>query len=229
MLDYELEMGLFIGPGTDLGTPVSCDAARGHILGLVLVNDWSARDVQKYEYVPLGPFNAKNFATSVSPWVVTLDALEPFKEVAAAQDIAQVAPYLSHGGGVQRTTFAIDLEATIAPEAHPNVETVVTRSNFRNLYWTIDQMVAHQTATGCNLCTGDLLATGTISGEAEESRACLLEKSWAGSVAFALDSGEERTYLSDGDRVTLRAKAGGPTSGVGFGACVGKVLPALAG
>jgi len=227
VLDYELEMGFFVGQGNDLGCPISCDDARKHIMGMVLVNDWSARDIQKFEYVPLGPFTAKNFATSVSPWVVTLDALEPFSEEAEEQTLAQVSSYLSHSSGRKRTSYCIDLEVSLSTSAHPEVETVTTKSNFRHLYWTIDQMLAHHTVTGCNAMTGDLIATGTITGSREDpmSYGSLLEKSWGGTKTFKLSTGEERKYLLDGDKVTMRGRCEKDGVRIGFGVCEGTVLP----
>lgn len=228
VLDYELEMGFFLATGNDLGTTITCDDARKHILGLVLVNDWSARDIQKYEYIPLGPFTAKNFATSVSPWIVTLEALEPFSEIAPEQTLATVSDYLSHSSpGRKRMTYDIKLEVGLSCG---EVETIVTKSNFKHLYWTMDQMLAHHTVTGCNARCGDLIATGTITGSREDpmSFGSLLEKSWAGSKPFQLENGETRTYLNDGDKVTLRGfccGGDGNAPRVGFGECTGVVLP----
>ena len=230
VLDYELEMGFFLGTGNTLGTPITCDDARKHILGLVLVNDWSARDIQKFEYVPLGPFTAKNFATSVSPWIVTLDALEPYSEVAPEQNLSPVAEYLQHQHPERkRQTYDIKLEVAMSSGNKSSMETITTKSNFKHLYWTIDQMLAHHTVTGCNARTGDLLATGTITGSREDpmSFGSLLEKSWAGTRSFELTSGETRTYLQDGDTVTLRGHCqlgDDPTTRIGFGECSGTVI-----
>src|SRR6185369_14721929 len=169
-LDYELEMAFLIGPGNSLGEPVPIDRAIDHIFGLVLMNDWSARDIQAWEYQPLGPFLAKNFCTSISPWVVTLEALEPFRKPLPAQDPAPM-PYLR---AKDDFTFNIQLEASVQTSSM-NAPHVITRTNFQNLYWSIAQQLAHHTITGCNLQPGDLLASGTISGPTEESRGCMLE------------------------------------------------------
>lgn len=192
------------------------------------MNDWSARDIQKFEYVPLGPFTAKNFATTVSPWIVTLDALEPFEMEAPEQTLAPVSSYLCHSAGRPRQTYDIDLEVSISTSQNPETKTVATRSNFKHLYWTIDQMLAHHTVTGCNARTGDLIATGTITGIREDpmSYGSLLEKSWGGTRNFMLDCGAERTYLLDGDRVTMRGRCERGGVRVGFGECTGVVLPA---
>ena len=192
------------------------------------MNDWSARDIQKFEYVPLGPFTAKNFATTVSPWIVTLDALEPFEMEASEQTLAPVSSYLCHSAGRPRQTYDIDLEVSISTSQNPETKTVATRSNFKHLYWTIDQMLAHHTVTGCNARTGDLIATGTITGSREDpmSYGSLLEKSWGGTRNFKLDCGAERTYLLDGDRVTMRGRCERGGVRVGFGECTGVVLQA---
>ena len=220
-LDFELEMGVFIGPGSSMGTPVDMAHARDHIFGLVLLNDWSARDIQRWEYVPLGPFNAKNFGTSVSPWVVTMEALEPFRCDAVRQE-PEVLPYLSHGDGGAHT-FDIGLEVAVNGS-------VVCRSNLRHLYWTLEQLVAHHTSTGCNLNAGDLLGTGTISGPGEDEFGSMLELSWGNTKDVRLgETGETRRYLNDGDSVTLRGVCGGdgsPTR-IGFGVCEGSILPAI--
>src|SRR6201982_1854849 len=175
-LDYELELAFLIGPGNSLGEPVPIDNAIDHIFGLVLMNDWSARDIQAWEYQPLGPFLAKNFATSISPWVVTLEALEPFRKSAAAQD-PEPLPYLRAKNDF---TFDIQLEASLQI---PSMDAphVITRTNFQNLYWSISQQLAHNTVNGCNLEPGDLLASGTISGPNEDSRGCMLELTWRGA------------------------------------------------
>ncbi|KAK9845764.1 hypothetical protein WJX81_001837 [Elliptochloris bilobata] len=223
VLDYELEMGCLIGPGNELGEPVGVAEARDHMFGLVLLNDWSARDVQRWEMVPLGPFASKNFATSISPWVVTFEALEPFRCDAPKQD-PEVLPYLREAG---RHSYDIQLEAAI--EAQGGGGGTVTRSNFRHLYWTLEQMVAHHTAGGCNLRPGDLLGTGTLSSAATGGAACLLEASRNGANPVALAPGVERTFLCDGDAVCLSAHCQGNGFRVGFGECVGRVMPARAG
>jgi fumarylacetoacetase len=221
LLDFELEMGFFIGAGNGLGYPVPIDRAQDHIFGLVLVNDWSARDIQKWEYQPLGPFNSKNFATSVSPWVVTLEALEPFRCAAPPQEPA-VLPYLAEG---DRHTYDINLEVHLqaAGEAQP---LRICASNFRHLYWTMAQQLAHHTITGCNLNTGDLLASGTISGSTPDSFGSLLELTWRGTKPLRTAGGAERRFLADGDTVSMSAWCQGDGYRVGFGEVTGTVLPA---
>src|SRR6266700_79863 len=174
-LDFELETAFFIGPGNPLGQPVSIDHAEEHIFGIVLMNDWSGRDIQTWEYQPLGPFLAKNFCTSISPWVVTLEALEPFRTNLSAQDPAPL-PYLKRANDF---TFNIQLEARLQTARMREPQTI-TRTNFQNLYWSIAQQLAHHTVNGCNLQPGNLLASGTISGPTEESRGCMLELTWRG-------------------------------------------------
>mmetsp|Transcript_8268 Transcript_8268/g.13935 ORF Transcript_8268/g.13935 Transcript_8268/m.13935 type:complete len:442 (+) Transcript_8268:19-1344(+) len=224
VMDFELEMGLFIGPGNSLGKPIDVNSAREHIFGLVLVNDWSARDVQKWEYVPLGPFNAKNFATSISPWVVTLDALGDMSVPAPVQD-PPVPDYLQEN---VRRTLSIDLEVLIQGKDMES-PAAVTKSNFKYLYWTMEQQIAHHTSTGCNLRPGDMLASGTISGPVEESLGCLLELSWQGTREVKLgSSGQVRKFLQDEDCVIMRAHATHPKGyRVGFGECRGRILPTI--
>ncbi|MEY2574072.1 MAG: fumarylacetoacetase, partial [Verrucomicrobiota bacterium] len=179
--DYELETAFFIGPGNALGTPVSIDCASDHIFGMVLMNDWSARDIQAWEYQPLGPFLAKNFSTSISAWVVTLEALEPFRKPLPSQDPEPLA-YLR---AADDFTYDIELEARLQTRTLPAPH-VITRTNFQNLYWSIAQQLAHHTVNGCNLQPGDLLASGTISGPGEESRGCMLELTWRGANPLTL-------------------------------------------
>jgi fumarylacetoacetase len=220
-LDFELEMGFLVGPGNQLGRPIPIAEAAEHIFGMVLVNDWSARDIQAWEYQPLGPFLGKNFGTSVSPWVVTLDALEPFRVPGPAQDPSPL-PYLRSQGD---WAYDIRLEVYLQGErmARPHR---VCASNLRHMYWTICQQLAHHTVNGCNLRTGDLLASGTISGPAPNSYGSLLELSWKGTKPLAFPGGETRTFLQDGDRVTLTGWCQGDGYRVGFGEVTGKVLPA---
>lgn len=228
-LDFELEMGFFIGPGNNLGEPVSAAAAEPHIFGLVLVNDWSARDLQKWEYQPLGPFLAKNFATTISPWVVTLDALEPFRTAGPVQD-PQPLPYLQTS---QNATYDIELAVTLRPgqggedKQEGGQATEICRSNFRHLYWSMCQQLAHHTISGCNLRSGDLLASGTISGPTPESRGCLLERTWGGREPLTLTDGSQRRFLEDGDEVTLTAWCQGNGYRIGFGEAAGVILPAV--
>jgi len=203
------------------GEPINVANAQDHIFGLVLVNDWSARDIQKWEYVPLGPFLAKNFGTTISPWIVTLDALEAFKTNNYAQD-PEPFPYLQHKDPF---TFDIPLTVSIIPEAS-KVETIVSKSNFKYMYWTMKQQLAHHTITGCNFNSGDMLASGTISGPTPDSYGSLLELCWRGTKPIPMQDGTERKFLQDGDQVVLRGHAQGNGYRVGFGDCSGVVLPA---
>lgn len=222
LLDFELEMAYFIGPGNQLGEPIPIDQAREHIFGLVIMNDWSARDIQKWEYQPLGPFLAKNFGTTISPWVVTMDALEPFIIDNTNQDPAPL-PYLTQNFPF---TFDIILQVGIQAE-NMTTPTNVCTSNMKNLYWTLAQQLAHHSITGCNMTTGDLLATGTISGKTAESYGSMLELSWRGSKPVPLDNGETRKFIQDGDTVVMTACCQGDNYLIGFGECSGKILPAL--
>ncbi|CAK0761973.1 hypothetical protein CVIRNUC_002911 [Coccomyxa viridis] len=226
VLDFELEMAALMGLGNDMGTPVPIEEAEDQIFGMVLLNDWSARDIQKWEMAPLGPFNSKNWASSISPWVVTMDALAPFK-CAAPRQAPPPLPYLQEA---DRHTFDICLEAALLPAGASQALTV-TRSNFKHLYWTLPQMVAHHTVGGCNLRPGDLLGTGTISCDSADKQglACLLEKTWNGTQTLKLENGTERTFLEDGDTVILRGHCQGDGYRVGFGECKGQVLPCRGG
>ncbi len=220
-IDFELEMGFFVGTESILGQPIPIDRAADHIFGMVLVNDWSARDIQKWEYVPLGPFLAKSFATSISPWVVTTDALKEFRRPLPAQD-PEVLPYLRWDAD---HSYDIELGVYLTPES-TNTAVEITRSNFQHLYWSIHQQLAHHTVAGCNVRPGDLLASGTISGPEKESRGSMLELSWRGAEPLELPGGEQRIFLSDGDRVTMTAWCEGDGYRVGFGDVTGKLLPA---
>jgi fumarylacetoacetase len=220
-LDFELETGVFVGPGNTLGTPVPIGEAENHLFGMVLVNDWSARDIQAWEYVPLGPFLAKNFATSVSPWVVPLEALEPFRTAGPAQDPEPLS-YLKQSGP---HAFDIRLEARLQTAAMDRPQTICT-TNFKHLYWSMAQQLAHHAVNGCNLRPGDLLASGTVSGPTPDSLGCLLELTWRGARPLTLSSGEQRTFLQDGDRLTLTGWCQGQGYRVGFGEVTGKILPA---
>jgi fumarylacetoacetase len=219
--DYELEMAFLVGPGNSLGEPVPIDRAADHIFGFVLMNDWSARDIQAWEYQPLGPFLAKNFCTSISPWVVTLEALGPFRQPLPKQE-PEPLPYLRAKSDF---TFDIQLEAKLRTPKIQAPQTI-TRTNFRNLYWSVSQQLAHHTVGGCNLQPGDLLASGTISGESEESRGCMLELTWRGANPLKLSSGEERKWLEDGDTLSISGWCEGDGYRVGFGEVTGKILPA---
>ncbi|HKI32339.1 MAG TPA: fumarylacetoacetase [Gemmataceae bacterium] len=221
-LDFELEMGFFIGPGNPLGHAIAIEQAPQHIFGMVLVNDWSARDVQRWEYVPLGPFLAKNFATTISPWVVTLDALGPFRTAGPKQDPAPL-PYLRSPGD---WAFDVHLEVHLQSKTMDRPH-VVSRSNAKSLYWNVCQQLAHHAVNGCNLRAGDLLASGTISGPTPDSYGSLLELAWKGTKPIELPNGEKRVFLQDGDRVTLTGWCQGQGYRVGFGEATGRVLPAL--
>eukprot|EP00743_Colponemidia_sp_Colp-15_P001630 GILK01001781.1.p1 GENE.GILK01001781.1~~GILK01001781.1.p1 ORF type:complete len:462 (+),score=65.26 GILK01001781.1:73-1386(+) len=220
-LDFELEMAFFVGPGNAQGDNIPIADADKHIFGLVLMNDWSARDIQTWEYQPLGPFGAKNFATTISPWVVTLDALEPFIVTAEQQD-PQPMPYLTDPN---HHSFDIQLQVALTTRQLQE-PAIITQSNFKYLYWSIEQMLAHHTITGCNMRPGDLLGTGTISGPAAHERGCLLELAWKGETPVLLPNGEKRVGLEDGDAVIMTGFARTNTYTIGFGTCVGTVLPA---
>lgn len=232
MLDYELEMGFFVGAGNHLGSTIPIDRAGHQIFGFCLVNDWSARDIQSWEYQPLGPFLGKSFGTTLSPWVVTMDALEPYRVPVAARPEADPAPlpYLLSGRDQERGAFDITLEVllvTAKMRAAGEKPFRVSRGNLRDLYWTPAQMLAHHASNGCNLRSGDLLATGTVSGPTPESVGCLLERTKRGAEPLALPNGEQRTFLEDGDEVIFRSwceREGYPR--IGFGECRGTVAPA---
>jgi fumarylacetoacetase len=221
-MDFELEMGFFVGPGNELGTPIPIDRAAEHIFGMVLVNDWSARDIQAWEYVPLGPFLAKSFATSISPWVVSMEALEPFRCGGPAQDDPEPLPYLRQPGP---SAFDIELEVMLQSRAMAAPERI-TESNFKYLYWSAYQQLAHHASGGCNLRPGDLLASGTISGPGKHQRGSMLELAWRGAEPITLEGGEQRAFLADHDTVILRGRCERDGVRVGFGEVRGRVLPA---
>jgi fumarylacetoacetase len=221
-LDYELEAGFFVGSGNLLGEPIPIAAAASHIFGLCLVNDWSARDIQAWEYQPLGPFLGKSFATTISPWVVTIEALEPFRVPAFARPASDPAPlpYLDSAGERERGGLDITLEVYLGG-------TRLSRGNLRHLYWTIGQLLAHHASNGCNLRPGDLLASGTVSGPEPDSRGCLLELTRRGEDPISLPDGRVRKFLEDGDEIVFRAyceRLG--WARIGFGECRGIVAPA---
>ena len=230
-LDYELEVGIFVGGGNALGEPIALDAAEQHVFGLCLFNDWSARDVQGWEYQPLGPFLSKNFASTVSPWVVTLEALAPYREAfQRPADHPQPLPYLDSPTLRAHGAVAIELEVFLHTAAQVNkglAEQRLSHSNFRDAYWTISQMVAHHTVGGCNLQSGDLLGSGTQSGPTPEEAGSLMELSRGGKEPIAIEGGETRTFLEDGDTVIFRAhcQAAGAAR-IGFGEVRGTVLAA---
>ena len=231
-LDYELEVGAVIGAGNPLGTPIPLAEAEAHLAGLVLVNDWSARDVQAWEYQPLGPFLAKNFATTISPWLVTLDALAPYRVPARARTADEPAPlpYLTDGRDQTQGGFAITLEVWIRTarmrEAGTPAERL-SRGSFAQMYWTLGQMLTHHASGGCNLRPGDLIASGTVSGPEQSSRGCLLELTWRGAEPVTFSNGETRAFLADGDEVILRGWCEAPgRARIGFGDCRGTVVGA---
>ncbi|MCH8486794.1 MAG: fumarylacetoacetase [Candidatus Cyclonatronum sp.] len=224
LVDFELEMGFFVSGGNRLGQRLPMAEAEDNIFGLALVNDWSARDIQKWEYVPLGPFLAKNFGTTISPWIITMEALEPFRTAGPVQSEPEVLDYLKPARPDQ--TYDIRLEVGIQGENMDAPHTVCV-SNFRYLYWSMAQQLVHHAVTGCNMRTGDLLASGTISGPTEDSYGSMLELSWRGSKPLKFPNGEERKFLQDGDTVVMTGWAQGDGYRVGFGACEGRLLPAV--
>jgi fumarylacetoacetase len=228
MLDYELELGAFLGPGNALGQPIPAANAEDHLFGVCLLNDWSARDIQSWEYQPLGPFLAKNFATSVSPWIVTLDALEPFRIPAPARPAGDPPP-LPHLQGPSNAAFRITLEVWLR-SAKMTAPVRVSHSDFAGLYWTLGQMIAHHSSNGCPLRPGDLIGSGTVSGPEKQNQGCLLELTGRGADPLPLPSGETRRFLEDGDEVILKGccEASGFRR-IGLGECRGVILPALRG
>lgn len=219
-LDFELEVAFITCGETKLGQSVSTAEAEDYIAGFVLFNDWSARDIQQWEYVPLGPFLAKNFASTISPWIVTMDALEPFRVKGPEQNPA-VLPYLAFEGD---KNFDIFLEVLLKPESAG--ETVISRSNFKYMYWNVNQQLAHHTVNGCNLQVGDMYASGTISGPSPGSFGSMLELAWNGQRPLVLPDGSERSFVEDGDEIILRGYAQKDGVRIGFGECRAKVLPA---
>ncbi len=222
MFDFELEMAFVVGKSTELGDSVPADKAEDYIFGFLLFNDLSARDIQSWEYVPLGPFLSKNFGSVVSPWIVTLDALQPFRVIGPDQE-PEVLPYLKTDG---LRNFDINLEVLIKPEN--GKENVVCRSNFRYMYWNICQQLAHHTVNGCNITTGDLYASGTISGPDAGSYGSMLELTWRGTKPITLNDGSERKFINDNDTLIIRGFAEKDGLRIGFGECVTRILPAKA-
>jgi fumarylacetoacetase len=220
-LDLELEMGFFVGPGNDLGVPIPIERAADHIFGMVLLNDWSARDIQRWEYQPLGPFLAKNFSTTISPWVVTMEALEPFRIAGPPQDPIP----LSYLKGSEISAYDIQLEIDLQSAGMESPQ-AISSSNLKYMYWSLEQQLAQNSATGCNMRPGDLLGTGTISGPLQGTFGSLLELTWRGERPIGLTNGETRTFLEDGDRVTLSGWCQGDGYRVGFGSASAAVLPA---
>ena len=232
-IDYELEVGCFIGPGNTLGDPIAQAQAEAHMFGVCILNDWSARDMQTWEYQPLGPFLAKNFATTISPWIITMEALAPFRVAAFARPEHDPAPlpYLNTAadqaqGGIN---FTLDVSILSAQMRQHKLEPFrVSRGNLRDIYWTLAQMLTHHASNGCNLRPGDLFASGTISGRSKDSRGCLLELTWRGTEPLTLPTGEVRRFLEDEDEVIMQGYAeNGIHRRIGGGECRGTVLAAL--
>jgi len=231
-MDYECELGCFIGRNNPLGEPVSIEQADAHMLGVCLVNDWSARDIQRWEYQPLGPFLAKSFATTISPWVVTMDALDPFRVPRYQRPEGDPAPlpYLDCEADRRRGGIALRLEVWLST-ARMRAENIaplrLSHAKFEQMYWTFPQMIAHHTSNGCNLRTGDLLASGTVSGPGNDECGCLLELTWRGTQPISLPTGESRKFLDDGDEVILRGYAGREGfRRIGLGECRGILIAA---
>jgi len=222
LMDFELETAFIIGKNSNLGERISTEQADDYIFGMVLFNDWSARDIQSWEYVPLGPFLAKNFASVVSPWIVTLDALEPFRVEGYKQE-PKVQPYLEYSGN---KNVDINLEVSVKPEH--GEETIVSRSNYKYMYWTMEQQLAHHTVNGCNMNVGDMLASGTISGPDEGSYGSMMEITWRGTKPVKMRDGSERKFINDGDSVIIRGYCEKNGVRVGFGECSSTLLPAIA-
>ncbi|VVE28429.1 fumarylacetoacetase [Pandoraea iniqua] len=222
-LDFELETGFIVGRDTALGDTLDVEAAEAAIFGMVLLNDWSARDLQQWEYVPLGPFNAKTFGTSISPWVVTMEALEPFRVAGPEQD-PQPVSYLQQQG---KHAFDIELEVLLQAETDTQA-TTICRTNFRHMYWSMAQQFAHHTVSGCNVRVGDMMGSGTISGPTPDSFGSLLELTWNGKNPITLASGVKRGFIEDGDTVVMAGWCQGEGYRVGFGEVSGKILPAKA-
>lgn len=220
-LDFELEVAFITNSYTGLGDRITTDDAEDHIFGLVLFNDWSARDIQQWEYVPLGPFLGKNFGSSISPWIVTLEALEPFRVEGPKQE-PEVLPYLKFEG---KRNFDLHLQTILQPEG--GEENVICNSNFKYMYWNMAQQLAHHTVNGCNIEVGDMYASGTISGKDENSYGSMLELTWAGTKPLKLKNGSERKFIEDNDTIIMRGHCVKDEIRVGFGEVVGKILPAI--
>ena len=221
LVDFELETAFITTDANLMGEPIPVDEAEDHIFGMVLFNDWSARDIQKWEYVPLGPFLAKNFASSISPWIVTMDALEPFRTKGPEQS-PDPLPYLKQKGA---KAFDINLEVAIQPEN--TVETIISRSNFKYMYWSMAQQLAHHTINGCRVNSGDMMGSGTISGPTDASFGSMLELSWGGQKPVPLNDGTERKFINDNDTVIIRGYCQKEHLRIGFGEVSSKLLPAI--
>ncbi|WP_426222277.1 fumarylacetoacetase [Psychrobacter sp. DWR1-2-3] len=222
-LDFELETAFVVGRGNNIGQPIAVDEAADHIFGMVLLNDWSARDIQKWEYVPLGPFNAKTFASEVSPWIVTMDALAPFKTSCPTQEPKPLA-YLNEKAS--DSSFDITLSVELLPE-NADEATVVCETNFKYMYWSMAQQLTHHTITGCKVEVGDMMGSGTISGPTPDSYGSMLEIAWNATKPVTLKGGETRSFIEDGDTVIMKGYSEKDGIRVGFGEVRGKVLPAL--
>ncbi len=218
-LDFELEMAFIVNKNTEMGDSISTEEAEDTIFGMVLFNDWSARDIQSWEYVPLGPFLGKNFGSSVSPWVVTLEALEPFRTESPVQEPA-VLDYLKFSGN---KNFDINLQVYLQPEK--GTECLISESNYKYMYWNMAQQLAHHTVNGCNVEVGDMYASGTISGEDPKSFGSMLELTWRGQNPLKLNDGQERKFIEDHDTVIMRGYAEKDGIRVGFGEVTGTILP----
>ena len=218
LLDFELEMAFIVGKETAMGSSISTDEAEDHIFGMVIFNDWSARDIQKWEYVPLGPFLGKNFASTISPWVVTLEALDPFR-IPGYNQKPEVLPYLEYQG---HKNYDINLEVSIRPPGKQ--ADVVCRSNYKHMYWNMTQQLAHHSVNGCNFRVGDMCASGTISGKDPSSFGSMLELSWRGTKPLKLSDGSERKFINDGDTVIMKASAEKDGVRIGFGEATGKII-----
>ena len=221
-VDFELEMGYIIGKNSSLGSSISTTNSQDYIFGKVLFNDWSARDIQKWEYVPLGPFLGKSFASSISPWVVTMEALDPFRVSGPIQE-PNVLDYLKFDG---LKNYDINLSVSITPE-HSNIESIVCNSNFKYMYWNMNQQIAHHTVNGCNLNVGDMMASGTISGHTKDSYGSMLELSWGGKNPIELKDGSTRTFINDMDTVIMKGYCEKNNIRVGFGEVKSKILPSI--
>ncbi|WKT72617.1 fumarylacetoacetase [Acinetobacter variabilis] len=222
-LDFELETGFIIGKPNNLGEPIAIENAWDHIFGMVLFNDWSARDLQQWEYVPLGPFNAKTFASSISPWIVTMEALEPFKTSSPAQEPKPLT-YLREDNS--SNSYDINLSVEIQPENSDQAD-VICETNFKYMYWSMAQQLAHHTIAGCNVQVGDLMGSGTISGPTPNSYGSLLEITWNATKPLTLSNGEQRTFIQDGDTVIMKGHCEKDGLRIGFGTVIGKILPAI--
>jgi fumarylacetoacetase len=221
LLDFELETAYIIGKSTKLGESISTEKADDYIFGMVLFNDWSARDIQTWEYIPLGPFLSKNFASTISPWIVTLDALEPFRTAGYVQE-PKVFPYLEYTGNKN-----VDIKLQVAIQPENNTETVICNSNYKYMYWTMEQQLAHHTINGCNLNVGDMMGSGTISGPEPHEYGSMMELSWKGTKPIKLNDGSERKFINDNDTVILRGYCQNDKIRIGFGECKAKLLPAI--